>query len=275
MTFIALAHPSWLHGFPGSSDTAVRGWVPLSRVGCTGSPQQERAAAQRAFLKMSGWPLLSLDWQWCPLKEGLDVTFVMGLSHFQKPQFLLWAKSCLCSGYTAWSVGFILECALAAVILIVGVWPSLRNNCGSLLSEGCAVACQQLLGKHGCHLWMVSLSKCKWETFCQVEEFSNVSVFKVTIVMLSDAARRCSNGVSRTERWHPSWWGWPGMAEQGGVPQECLCFRWGHGEPKSGCTPWWLQDVLGCAWWCLTLILVFILVIPPMKSRCPLRKIGS
>ena len=61
---------------------------------------------------------------------------------------------------------------------------------------------------------MLSLYRCKWEIFCQVEEFSSVSVFKVTIVMLSDAARRCYNGVSRTQRWHPGWWrmAWYGRA---------------------------------------------------------------
>lgn len=47
------------------------------------------------------------------------------------------------------------------------------------------------VGKSGCHLGTLSLSKCKWETFCQVEEFSSLSVFKGTIVMLTDVVRRC------------------------------------------------------------------------------------
>lgn len=73
------------------------------------------------------------------------MTFVVGLSHFQKPSFLLCVKSCLCPRYTTWSVAFILECGLATVYFpIVGVWPYLRSNRGSLLSEGHAVACQQL-----------------------------------------------------------------------------------------------------------------------------------
>lgn len=48
------------------------------------------------------------------------------------------------------------------------------------------------------------LSDCKWETFCWVEGFSSLSVFKVTTVMLTDTVRGVAWGVEDSE-WQPGW----------------------------------------------------------------------
>lgn len=67
--------------------------------------------------------------------------------------------------------------------LIVGVWPCLPSNRGFLLSEGCAMACQQLWGKVAViweHFHFLNVSG-KYSV--RLRNFKSAG-FKVTIVIL-------------------------------------------------------------------------------------------
>lgn len=69
------------------------------------------------------------------------------------------------------------------------------------MSEKSAVGLSIHVGKGGHHPGMLSLFKHKWEKSCQVEEFSSMSVFKGTLVMLISTVKGCHGGVVRTQKW--------------------------------------------------------------------------